>query len=186
MFGKCRKIRCIVRLRQILRRWRDRARLSSANRVPSDVPPGHVALTVGSSSTRYVVRATHLNHPLFRKLLNGAEEEYGFSSHGLLAIPCDEATFEEVLRLISRPGSGKPSRFGNRECWRVGLRSNVGAWQECRPLLEGFTASSSQWLVSVNRDEKASFVWIFSECLTKGWRVVLGSIRTGHRWREFL
>uniref|UniRef100_M4D6S8 Uncharacterized protein n=1 Tax=Brassica campestris TaxID=3711 RepID=M4D6S8_BRACM len=41
---KCSKIRHIVSLKQMLRRWRNKARLSSVSRcVPSDVPSGHVA-----------------------------------------------------------------------------------------------------------------------------------------------
>ncbi|KAF2310091.1 hypothetical protein GH714_006506 [Hevea brasiliensis] len=55
--GKCSKIRHIVRLRQMLRRWRNKARMS-ANRIPSDVPAGHVAVCVGTSCRRFVVRAT--------------------------------------------------------------------------------------------------------------------------------
>ena len=140
--GKCSKIRHIVRIRQMLRRWRNQARMS-ANRIPSDVPAGHVAVCVGTNCRRFVVRATYLNHPAFKKLLIQAEEEYGFSNHGPLAIPCDEALFEEVLRIISRSESGNSTRFVNLEDFQrhchVGIRSNLGFWQESRPLLHGFT-----------------------------------------------
>ncbi|KAE8716373.1 Auxin-responsive protein SAUR40 [Hibiscus syriacus] len=81
----CVKIRHIVRLRQILQRWRKKARMS-AGRTPSDVPSGHVAVCVGASCRRFVVRATYLNHPVFKKLLIQAEEEYGFTNQGPLAI----------------------------------------------------------------------------------------------------
>ncbi|KAL1351704.1 hypothetical protein HN51_015589 [Arachis hypogaea] len=151
MSSKCSKIRHIVRLRQMLRRWRIKARMSSAanNRSssspPSDVPAGHVAVCVGINCTRFVVRATHLNHPVFQKLLVQAEEEYGFANHGPLAIPCDEALFEDVIRFISRSESGSGSnRFLNlddsqRHC-HVGIRNNLDFWkQESRPLLHGFT-----------------------------------------------
>ncbi|KAJ8500272.1 hypothetical protein OPV22_010824 [Ensete ventricosum] len=75
-----------------------------------DVPAGHVAVCVGSSSRRFVVRASHLNHPVFRQLLRHAEEEYGFPScPGPLSLPCDESLFEDVLRLIS----SSPARFPN-------------------------------------------------------------------------
>ncbi|CAL9172238.1 unnamed protein product [Musa hybrid cultivar] len=114
--GKCSKIRHIVRLRQMLRRWRLRAAaLSSLRRgggagAAPDVPAGHVAVCVGSSSRRFVVRASHLNHPVFRQLLRQAEEEYGFpSSPGPVSLPCDESLFEDVLRLIS----SSPARFAN-------------------------------------------------------------------------
>ena len=149
--GKCSKIRHIVRLRQMLRRWRNKARLS-ANRIPSDVPAGHVAVCVGSSCRRFVVRATHLNHPIFKKLLVQAEEEYGFNNQGPLAIPCDESLFEEVLRFISRSESGKngnnPTRFVNLEDFQrychVGIRNNLDFWPESRPLLHGI-ADKTIW-----------------------------------------
>ncbi|PPR89634.1 hypothetical protein GOBAR_AA31052 [Gossypium barbadense] len=76
------KIRHIVRLRQMLQRWRNKARMS-ARRIPSDVLVGHVAIYVWTSYRRFVVR-------VFRKLLIQAKEEYGFSNQGLLAILCDE------------------------------------------------------------------------------------------------
>lgn len=154
--AKCSKIRHIVRLRQMLRRWRNKARVS-ANRgssVPSDVPAGHVAVSVGSSCRRFVVRASHLNHPFFQKLLSHAEEEYGFANlSGPLAIPCDESFFEEVLRYIARSDSPKNSnsastRFVNLEDFQrychVGIRSNLDFWADSRPLLHGF-AEKSIW-----------------------------------------
>ncbi|KAJ0964169.1 hypothetical protein J5N97_029291 [Dioscorea zingiberensis] len=144
---KCSKIRHIVRLRQMLRRWRRRAAAPSGSMgkvPPSDVPAGHVAVCVGSSHRRFVVRAAHLNHPVFRRLLAQAEEEYGFAHAGPLTIPCDEFLFEEVLRHIASPSS----RFASLEdlqkccCCHAGLRS---AWQaESLPLLRGF-AEKQVW-----------------------------------------
>ncbi|MFQ6663929.1 hypothetical protein Gotur_031233 [Gossypium turneri] len=126
--GKCSKIRCIVRLRQMLLRWRNKARMS-ASRIPSDVPAGHVAVCVGRSCRRFVVRVTYLNHPVFRKFLTEAEEEYGFSNQGPLTIPCDESVFDEVIRFISRSESGHSDRFLNIEDFKdkchSGIRSNV-------------------------------------------------------------
>ncbi|KAK4275129.1 hypothetical protein QN277_018264 [Acacia crassicarpa] len=141
--AKCSKIRCIVRLRQMLRRWRNKARV---NGVPSDVPPGHVAVRIGRDCPRrYVVKAAYLNHPFFKKLLNQVEEEYGFSNNGPLSIPCDEETFQEILRFVSRSDSGRPARFRNLDelhrYYHEGLRNNLEVWQECRPLLHGFTSA---------------------------------------------
>ncbi|KAK7312285.1 hypothetical protein VNO77_36043 [Canavalia gladiata] len=98
--ANCSKIRRIVRVRQMLLRWRTKARLAA-----SDVPAGHVAVCVGPSRRRFIVRATYLNHPIFKMLLAQAEEEYGFCNHGPLAIPCDESLFERLLRVMARPGS---------------------------------------------------------------------------------
>ncbi|XP_020215109.1 auxin-induced protein X15 [Cajanus cajan] len=94
--GNCSKIRRIVRVRQMLMRWRRKA-------ARTDVPAGHVAVCVGPSRRRFIVPATHLNHPIFKTLLVEAEEEYGFCNHGPLAIPCDESLFEELLRVLARP-----------------------------------------------------------------------------------
>lgn len=105
--GNSSKIRRIVRLRQMLLRWRTKARMAS-----SDVPAGHVAVCVGPNKRRFVVRASYLNHPIFKKLLVQAEEEYGFCNHGPLAIPCDESLFEELLRVMARP---EPPRFSALE-----------------------------------------------------------------------
>lgn len=138
--GKCSKIRHIVRLRQMLRRWRNKARMS-ASRIPSDVPAGHVAVCVGTSCRRFVVRATYLNHPVFKKLLVQAEEEFGFTHEGPLAIPCDESMFEEVLRFISRSESNNSARFVNLEDFQrychVDVRSNLDFWPESQPLING-------------------------------------------------
>ncbi|XP_042507555.1 auxin-induced protein 6B-like [Macadamia integrifolia] len=146
--GKCCRIRHIVRLRQMLRRWREKAAMaaqkSAGLSIPEDVPAGHVAVCVGSSCRRFVVRATYLNHPVFKKLLVQAEEEYGFINQGPLAIPCDEKFFEEILRFLSRSDStGNSARFANLEDFQpschVGIRSNLDFWPESRPLLRGFT-----------------------------------------------
>nr|KYP67643.1 Indole-3-acetic acid-induced protein ARG7 [Cajanus cajan] len=114
----------------MLRRWRSKASArKSAPRIPSDVPAGHVAVCVGSSSTRFVVRATHLNHPVFKNLLLQAEEEYGFGNHGPLTIPCDESHFQQLIRFISRSES---NRFD--DC-HLTLRNNLDFCLESRPLL---------------------------------------------------
>ncbi|KAK4768691.1 hypothetical protein SAY87_003832 [Trapa incisa] len=141
--GKSSKIRRIVRLRQMLLRWRRKAHLSAsaASRVPDDVPAGHVAVCVGASRRRFVVRAVHLNHPVFQSLLLQAEEEYGFANRsGPLEIPCDEAFFQEVLRHISGPSgsSARPVRTVDAEdlnrCCK-GSRFDIRI--ESRPLLDG-------------------------------------------------
>ncbi|KAI4374934.1 hypothetical protein MLD38_012869 [Melastoma candidum] len=130
--GKCSKIRHIVRLRQMLLRWRDKA--SS----PVDVPPGHVAVRVGPKRRRFVVRADHLNHPSFRGLLKQAEEEFGFDVHGLITIPCDVAQFEETIQYIARsesdPCLGQHQHQRYHHAWLTGGWCGEG---EGRPLLQG-------------------------------------------------
>ncbi|KAB5561394.1 SMALL AUXIN-UP RNA-RELATED [Salix viminalis] len=144
--SKCNKIRHIVRIQQILKRWRRKARVttgatSSRTSAPSDVPAGHVAVCVGASCKRFVVRATYLNHPIFKNLLVEAEEVYGFKTAGPLAIPCDEAVFEEILRVVSKSDTNKSGRILNFEdlkrCCHVGMRRNIKLLGESRPLLHG-------------------------------------------------
>lgn len=141
--GKCCRIRYIVRLRQMLRRWRAKAARAAASssripgRIPADVPAGHVAVCVGTNSRRFVVRATHLNHPLFKKLLLEAEEEYGFANSGPLAIPCDESIFEEILRFLGRSESNS-GRFASLDEFKR-CAGNPEFWPESRPLLHGLS-----------------------------------------------
>ncbi|KAL8466762.1 hypothetical protein ACS0TY_035711 [Phlomoides rotata] len=145
--SSCSKIRHIVRLRQMLRRWRSKAS-TSARRLPSDVPAGHVAVTVGSSCRRFVVRTTYLNHPVFKKLLVQAEEEFGFTNSGPLNIPCDESLFEDILRYLARTESAKSNsvRFMSFEDFQrhchVGFQSNLKLLADSRPLLDGFSDQS--------------------------------------------
>ncbi|KAE8690342.1 Auxin-responsive protein SAUR71 [Hibiscus syriacus] len=139
VLGKCSKIRHIVRLRQMLLRWRNKT-LKSTGRIQSDVPAGHVAVYVGTSCRRFVVRLTYLSHPVFKKLLVQVEEEYGFSNQGPLSIPCDESVFEEVMRFISRSGLGHSGRFVNID----DFKGYCHLWTESRPLLHGF-AEETIW-----------------------------------------
>ncbi|GER57040.1 SAUR-like auxin-responsive protein family [Striga asiatica] len=139
----CSKIRHIVRIRQMLQRWRKKAATAAARRAPADVPAGHVAVAVGSGRRRFVIRATYLNHPLFRKLLVRAEEEYGFGNSGPLAIPCNESLFEEILRYLARtePDTNRSARSMSFEDFQrychMGFRTNLEFWADSRPLLHG-------------------------------------------------
>ncbi|XP_019228353.1 PREDICTED: auxin-induced protein X15-like [Nicotiana attenuata] len=117
------------------------AATAARRRVPTDVPSGQVAVTVGANCKRFVVRATYLNHPIFKKLLSQAEEEFGFTNSGLLAIPCDESLFEELLRYLARFDSVNinMSRFMKFEDFQrychMDIRSNLDFWGDFRPLL---------------------------------------------------
>ncbi|CAM8938380.1 unnamed protein product [Rhodiola kirilowii] len=133
---KCNKIRHIVHLRQLLRHWRNKAAASSS-RIPSDIPPGHVAVCVGTNFRRFIIPASYLNHPVFRQLLNRAEEEYGFSySIGPLAIPCNELVFEDILRFMERFGSEGSSKSVKFEDFQRCCNSSIRDFRtEVRPLV---------------------------------------------------
>jgi SAUR family protein len=141
------KIRSIVWLRQTLRRWRSRAASRAAAAADAAVPSGHVAVCVGGASRRFVVRAAHLNHPVFRELLRQAEEEYGFPRAGPIALPCDEALFEHVLRHLSAP-SKSSSRFVTLDDLQSAGATHcccVAAAGDSLPLLRGFSADKAVW-----------------------------------------
>ncbi|CAM0884437.1 unnamed protein product [Alopecurus aequalis] len=61
------------------------------------VAPGCFSVYVGPERERFVVRADRANHPLFRRLLDDAEREYGYAAQGPLALPCAVDTFLDVL-----------------------------------------------------------------------------------------
>jgi len=61
-------------------------------------PPRCFSVYVGPERERFVVRAECANHPLFRRLLDDAEREYGYAAQGPLALPgCDVDAFLDVL-----------------------------------------------------------------------------------------
>ncbi|XP_021289527.1 auxin-induced protein 15A-like [Herrania umbratica] len=66
-------------------------------KLPSDVPPGHLAVTVGDAGRRFVIKADYLNQPAFRQLLDKTYEDYGPNKDGPLAIPCDECLFRDII-----------------------------------------------------------------------------------------
>ncbi|VFQ78376.1 unnamed protein product [Cuscuta campestris] len=109
----------------MLLRWRRKA----THPVPADVPDGHVAVCVGKSCRRFVVPASHLNHPVFHKLLAQAEEEYGFAHQGPLSIPCHVSVFEETLRFV------KADLFRRRCGGGGGLVRDEDVFVESRPMM---------------------------------------------------
>ncbi|KAI4310408.1 hypothetical protein MLD38_035388 [Melastoma candidum] len=93
---------------ECLKKWR-RVLLSSrdshdggffpTNRIPRDVPKGHMAVYVGEDEKRYVVRVSVLEDPLFRALLDEARGSiYDFRTEPRLRVPCDENMLIDVLR----------------------------------------------------------------------------------------
>lgn len=70
------------------------------NGLPEDVKKGHfVVHTVdGGELRRFVVELSYLGHPGFLKLLEQAEQEFGFKQTGILAIPCRYSDLQSVLQ----------------------------------------------------------------------------------------
>lgn len=93
------KIRDIVRLQQLLKRWKKLATMAPGGR--SGVPKGSFAVYVGEEMRRFVIPTEYLGHWAFERLLRDAEEEFGLRHQGALRIPCDVAAFEATLRLVA-------------------------------------------------------------------------------------
>uniref|UniRef100_A0A0D9WTT3 Uncharacterized protein n=1 Tax=Leersia perrieri TaxID=77586 RepID=A0A0D9WTT3_9ORYZ len=89
------KIRDIVRLQQLLKRWKKIA--TGGGGVPKK---GSFAVYVGEEMRRFVIPTEYLGHWAFEDLLRDAEEEFGFRHDGAIRIPCDVAAFEATLRLV--------------------------------------------------------------------------------------
>ncbi|XP_066329310.1 auxin-induced protein X15-like isoform X5 [Miscanthus floridulus] len=98
------KIRDIVRLQQLLKKWKWLALSPKAGKSSSNhgVPKGFFAVCVGMEMKRFVIPTEYLGHWAFEELLKEAEEEFGFQHEGALRIPCDVKVFEGILRLVGR------------------------------------------------------------------------------------
>ncbi|XP_047078740.1 auxin-induced protein 6B-like [Lolium rigidum] len=101
------KIRDIVRLQQLLKKWKRLALAPKAGKhggscAAAGVPKGFFAVCVGEEMKRYVIPTEYLGHWAFEELLREAEEEFGFRHEGALRIPCDVEVFEGILRLVGR------------------------------------------------------------------------------------
>lgn len=75
------------------------------NTIPSDVPKGHLVVYVGENQKRFVIKITILQHPLFKALLDQAQDAYDFTADSKFWIPCDEKIFISVIRSATPPRS---------------------------------------------------------------------------------
>ncbi|KAL2329439.1 hypothetical protein Fmac_017020 [Flemingia macrophylla] len=84
-----------VRMRS--KSWPSLSGTSKSKKRCSVAPEGCFCVYVGPQMQRFVIKTEYANHPLFKMLLEEAESEYGYSSQGPLALPCDVDTFYKVL-----------------------------------------------------------------------------------------
>jgi|UniRef100_A0A2N9I1J9 SAUR family protein len=145
---KSNKIRDIVRLQQILKKWRKQANSSKTTSNSSSksikflkrtlslsdysirgdtssnvVPKGYLAVCVGEELKRFVIPTEYLGHPAFHILLREAEEEFGFQQTGVLRIPCEVCVFENILKMVEEK---KDVNFLMQEC-----RFNIDEMVRC-------------------------------------------------------
>ncbi|XP_052176002.1 auxin-responsive protein SAUR50-like [Diospyros lotus] len=126
--SKSMKIRDIVRLQQLLKKWKKlatNAPKNSTKRITSTaaaaaanngktmkflkrtlsfsddvVPKGFLAVCVGKELKRFIIPMEYLGHRAFGILLREAEEEFGFQQEGVLKIPCEVAVFKKILKMV--------------------------------------------------------------------------------------
>ncbi|KAK3000559.1 hypothetical protein RJ639_020959 [Escallonia herrerae] len=67
---------------------------------PWDVKAGHfVVHTVNDGEAkRFIIALNFLAHPGFLKLLDQAEEEFGFKQEGVLTVPCGPSELQRILK----------------------------------------------------------------------------------------
>ncbi|TKY60781.1 Auxin-responsive protein SAUR23 [Spatholobus suberectus] len=106
------KIRQIVRLKQLMTRWKHislRRRRSAALPQHSDdpsaarrPPSGFIFVYVGPERQRFAIPARFLNLPVFDGLLKETEEEFGLRGDGGLVLPCQVTLFSNVVKYLHK------------------------------------------------------------------------------------
>ncbi|WCJ44355.1 SAUR-like auxin-responsive protein family [Euphorbia peplus] len=62
---------------------------------------GHFAVYT-KEGKKFLVPLCYLNHPIFRVLLEMAEEEFGTATSGPLQVPCEEEFMEYIFTLLRK------------------------------------------------------------------------------------
>lgn len=88
------------KLSVVIKKWQ---RLAAMGRRRSK---GHFVVYT-KEGKRFVVPLCYLNHPIFRVLLEMAEEEFGSMVHGPLKVPCEEDLMDYIVSLLQRNPSGE-------------------------------------------------------------------------------
>ncbi|CAN6196556.1 unnamed protein product [Urochloa humidicola] len=98
---------------------------------------GCFTVCVGAGRQRFVVRTECVNHPLFRALLEEAEEAFGYAAAGPLALPCDANAFVQVLQQIEEEEAAAAAGEAAARCGLVRGHSAYRLLAPGRPLLVG-------------------------------------------------
>uniref|UniRef100_K3ZNE6 Uncharacterized protein n=1 Tax=Setaria italica TaxID=4555 RepID=K3ZNE6_SETIT len=91
--------RVAAAVKSLVSRTLHRGRSGGGGGAAPPVAPGCFSVYVGPERARFVVPVERANHPLFRRLLDDAEREYGGqAAQGPLALPgCNVSAFLDVL-----------------------------------------------------------------------------------------
>ncbi|PWA34424.1 small auxin-up RNA [Artemisia annua] len=60
-------------------------------------PKGCFPVYVGPQKQRFVIKAEHANHSLFKAFLDESKSEYGYKNEGPLMLPCEINDFMKVM-----------------------------------------------------------------------------------------
>ncbi|XP_058113127.1 protein SMALL AUXIN UP-REGULATED RNA 51-like [Magnolia sinica] len=146
---KVEKIRQVVKLKQVMKRWKDislgRRHVISDSDSDSDsdstrhrrIPPGFLAVYVGPERRRFVIPTRFLNLPIFVALLKKAEEEYGFQACGGLVLPCDVGFFKGVLKILEKDEQ-RFRGFGLEEVLKLFSEVGFDSCKEGKAACHGF------------------------------------------------
>ncbi|XP_058068411.1 protein SMALL AUXIN UP-REGULATED RNA 12-like [Magnolia sinica] len=150
---KVEKIRQIVHLKQVMKRWKsislgrrrpafsDSDSASDSDSLPTRprrIPSGYLAVYVGAERRRFVIPTRFLNLPIFVSLLKKAEEEFGFQTCGGLVFPCEVGFFKGVLKILEKD----EQRFRGVELEEVFKTSSEVSFDPCKETMgscHGFT-----------------------------------------------
>ena len=67
---------------------------------------GFFPVYVGEEKKRFVMKTEMANHAVFKKMLEEAEREYGFSNGGHVLLPCHVDVFYGALSEMEKESSG--------------------------------------------------------------------------------
>ncbi|ONK61252.1 uncharacterized protein A4U43_C08F27780 [Asparagus officinalis] len=101
------------RLKSLSINWESDDEGGQSPEPPVDVPKGYIPVYVGIERRRFVIPTAYLGLPVFKLLLEKAEEEFGFDHEGALTIPCEIETFKYILQVMEQHQKGLIDDEGN-------------------------------------------------------------------------
>ncbi|OAY75795.1 Auxin-responsive protein SAUR32 [Ananas comosus] len=96
----------MAKLKNVIEKLKRRVFLKSDGGVPEDVKEGHFAVHAVKDEKyqRFIVEVAHLSKSEFLKVLESAEEEFGFEQAGVLVVPCHPNELVKILGLGALKG----------------------------------------------------------------------------------